>query len=332
MDSKQSKWVWTLGVIFALVLVGLSALAGEERLPEGKVAVVNGSVITRAAFERERSRIQQSLFSRGKPLSDTQRLQIDREALENLISRELLYQESQKRGVTVDETVTNEQLRKLKERFPSEDEFKSALTKANLSEAAIKSELKKAIAIQQFVDREFVRKTSVTEEESRAYYDSHPDLFKQPEQVRASHILIKVDPGADASQKAEARKKLEEIQESVHNGEDFSTLATERSEGPSRKRGGDLGYFGRGQMVKPFEEAAFALRPGEVSDIVETEFGYHLIKVFDKKPQTTLAYEGIEGKIKQYLKQDKVQKEVHRYVEELKKNAKVERFLTESPS
>jgi peptidyl-prolyl cis-trans isomerase C len=332
MHSQQSKWVWTLGVIFVLVLVGLSELSGEEQPPEGKVAVVNGSVITRAAFERERSRIQQRLVSRGKPLSDSQLLQIKKEALENLISRELLYQESQKRGVTIDETVINEQLRKLKERFPSEDEFKSALTKANLSEAAIKSEFRRAIAIQQFVDKEFVRKITITEEESKTYYDSHPDLFKQPEQVRASHILIKVGPGADTSQKAEARKKLEKIQGRVNNGEDFSALARERSEGPSSARGGDLGYFGRGKMVKPFEEAALALRPGEVSDIVETEFGYHLIKVFDKKPQTTIAYEKIEGKIKQYLKQDKVQKEVNRYVEKLKEDAKVERFLMESSS
>ena len=112
-------------------------------------------------------------------------------------------------------------------------------------------------------------------------------------------------------------------------GEEFAVLAKEFSEGPSSANGGDLGNFRRGQMVKPFEEAVFTLRPGEVSDIVETEFGYHLIKVIDKKPETTIAYEDIKDRLEQHLKQEKVQREVSLYVEKLKEKAKVERFLTE---
>jgi peptidyl-prolyl cis-trans isomerase C len=329
MEAKHNRWFWVFLVVLALALVGPSVLAGEKQPPESKVAVVNGSVITQADFDREMNRVQQRLFRMGKPPNDSQLSEIRKEVLENLINGELFYQESQKQGITVDEAAIDEQLNKLKERFPSDAEFKSALNKANLSEDAIKSELERGMTIQQFIDKQFVQKITVSDTESKAYYDSHPDLFKQPEQVRASHILIKVDSGAGESQKAEAHKKLEEIQEKAQKGEDFAALAREFSQGPSSARGGDLGYFRRGQMVKPFEEAAFALRPGEVSDIVETEFGYHLFKVIDKKPETTIAYKDIKDRLEQHLKQGKVQREISVYVEKLKEGAKVERFLTE---
>ena len=279
-------------------------------------------------MDREVSRVQQRLFRMGKPSSDSQLSEIKKEVLENLINRELFYQESQRQGIIVDEAAVNEQLRKLKERFPSEAEFKSALSKANLSEDALKSQFKRGMAIQRFIDKQFVQKITVSDKDSKAYYDSHPDLFKQPEQVRARHILIKVNPGGDESQKVEARKKMEKIQGRVQKGEDFAVLAKEFSEGPSSAKGGDLGYFERGKMVKPFEEAAFTLRPGEVSDIVETKFGYHLIKVMDKKPETTVAYEDIKDKLERHLKQEKVQRKLSLYVEKLKEKAKVERFLT----
>ena len=332
MEVKHNRWIWMFEAILALALLGSPALAGEKQPLEDRVAVVNGSVITRADFDREMNRVQQRLFRMGKPPSDSQLSGIKKQALENLINRELLYQESQNQGIAVDEAAINEQVRKLKERFSSEAEFKSALSKANLSEAAIKSQFKRGMVIQQFIDKQFVQKITVSDKESKAYYDSNPDSFKQPEQIRASHILIKVDPGAEELRKVEARKKLEKIQEKVQKGEDFAVIAKEFSEGPSSTKGGDLGYFGRGQRVKPFEEAAFTLRPGEVSDIVETEYGYHLIKVIDRKPETTIAYEDIKDRLEHHLKQEKVQRELSLYVERLKEKGKVERFLTDGPS
>jgi len=146
----------------------------------------------------------------------------------------------------------------------------------------------------------------------------------------ASHILIKVDSKADASKKAEARKKIEKIQKKVKKGEDFAALAKEFSEGPSGAKGGDLGYFKRGQMVKPFEDVAFALKPVEVSDIVETRFGYHLIKVIDKKPEKVIAFAEVKDKLQQYIKRQKIQGQVNQYIEELKGKAKIDRFLTET--
>jgi peptidyl-prolyl cis-trans isomerase C len=276
------------------------------------------------------SRVQQQLLHMGKHLKDSQIPGVKKEVLENLINRELLYQETQHKGIKIDEATINEQVMALKKRFPSEAEFKSALAKANLSETAIKTQIVRGLAIEQLIGTYVSKKVTVTGQEIKAFYENHPNLFKQPEQVRASHILIKVDPQADAGKRAKAQKKIKEILKKLQKGEDFATLAKTLSECPSKAKGGDLGYFSRGRMVKSFEDVAFALKPNEVSEIVETKFGYHLIKVVDKKPEMTTTFEDVKDKLGHYLKQQKVQKEVSSYVSELKEKANVERFLPES--
>ena len=177
------------------------------------------------------------------------------------------------------------------------------------------------------IDTKVANKIVITEEETKAYYTDNPQLFKKPAQVKASHILIKVEPTADDAKKAAAGKKIEEIQQKLKDGGEFAELAKEYSEGPSSTKGGDLGYFQRGQMVKAFEDTAFSMTANEISGRVETRFGYHLIKVYDKKPAQTLAYADVKNKIAQRLKQEKVEKDATRYVETLKKDAKVEKLL-----
>jgi len=329
MKTKHGRWFWALLVVLVFLSISLLALALENQPSKDKIAVVNGSVITQEDFDREMSRVQRQFLNMGKHLNDSQMPKIKKEVLENLIGFELLYQESQKKAIKIDEATINEQVMTLKKRFPSEAEFKSALTKVNLSEVAIKNQIARGLAIEQLIGTYVTKKDTVSDQEIKAFYESHPGLFKQPEQVRASHILIKVDPQANEVKRAEAQKKIKEIQQKLQKGEDFATLAKALSEGPSKAEGGDLGYFSRGRMVKSFEEAAFALRPNEVSDIVETKFGYHLIKVIEKRPETTTAFEDAKDKLGQYLKQQKAQKEVSIYVHELKEKAKVERFLTE---
>jgi peptidyl-prolyl cis-trans isomerase C len=167
----------------------------------------------------------------------------------------------------------------------------------------------------------------ITDEEGKTFYDTNPQLFQQPERVKASHILIKVDEGAAEEKKTEARKKIKEIQEKVQKGEDFAELAKTYSEGPSASRGGDLNFFARGQMVKPFEDVAFSLKPNETSDIVETKFGYHLIKVVDKQPAKKIAYADVKDRINKHLKDQKLRTERQLYFDKLKKGAKIEKFL-----
>jgi peptidyl-prolyl cis-trans isomerase C len=239
----------------------------------------------------------------------------------------LLYQESQKAGIKVKQEAIDSQLADVRKRFPSDDQFKSALAQLNMTEVEVRAQIGRGLAIRELIDEKIASKIAITEAQTKAYYDDNPEMFKQPEQVKASHILIKVESGAAEAQKTEARKKIESVQQKVKSGDDFAQLAKEYSEGPSKTRGGDLGYFRRGQMVKPFADAAFAMQKNEVSDIVETRFGYHLIKVYDKKPAQTLAYADVKERLTQRIKQEEIEKQTTQYISQLKKEAKIEKFI-----
>ena len=318
---------WRLLIVLALIILVSPAYAAESQSAEQKVAVVNGTVIKQAELDSEMSRYLARLQQTGRFPNELEINQIKKQVLENLIARELLYQESQKKGIKVDPKEIDEQLTALKGRFPSEAEFKNALSRMNLTEADLRFQFERDLAIRKLLDGQIGDKVAVSEKETRAYYDGNLETFKKPEQVRASHILIKVDPGADEAKKAEARTKIESLQTRLKKGEDFGALAKENSEGPSGPKGGDLGFFGRGQMVKPFEEAAFTMKPGQVSGMVETRFGYHLIMVTDRTPEGIHTYEEVKDRLEQYLKQQKVQAAIAEYVETLKAQAKIERFL-----
>jgi parvulin-like peptidyl-prolyl isomerase len=213
--------------------------------------------------------------------------------------------------------------------YDKKSEYKNILSKMNLTEDEVKMQIKRGLSINELIDQQIISKIAVTDEEGKAYYDENSQQFKQPEQIKASQILIKVDAKADEAKKTEARKKIEEVQQKLKNDGDFADLAKEYSEGPSSSKGGDLGYIRRGQMayLKPFGDAAFALKPNEVSDIVETRVGYHLIKVYDIKPERIPSYTELKDNINQRIKQEKIEKKAGQYLDKLKKEAKIERFI-----
>jgi peptidyl-prolyl cis-trans isomerase C len=313
--------------ILVIVLFFLPAMAADEKPSGENVAVVNGVVITRAQYDQELDVHLQRISRQGQQNSDDQMAALKKDILEGLIEREVLYQETRKAGIKVPDQKLNEQLAGIKKRFANEEEFTKSLAGMGLTEEDVRVQIQRGLAIRDLIDQEVANKVVIADKETKAYYTGNLQLFNQPEQVKASHILLKVEPTADDAKKAEAGKKIEEIQQKLKTGSDFAELAKEYSEGPSSVRGGDLGYFQRGQMVKPFEDAAFSMQVQEVSGRVETRFGYHLIKVDDKKPAQTLAYEDVKAKIAQRLKQQKVEKDATQYVENLRHNAKVEILL-----
>jgi peptidyl-prolyl cis-trans isomerase C len=312
-----------LGLLLAVAAAAPGFAQSESAAPE-TAAMVNGKPITRKALDREVKLFRGRSEREGRPITDLQVPILQRRILDHMIDQELLYQQSVKEGIQVTSDAVDEHYAGVVSRFPSESDFKKAIEQMDITEPEIKLQIQRGLAIQKLIDDLIVSKIVITESETRSYYDQNPEQFNQPEQVKASHILIKVAPDAEEAQKAEARKKIDAVRKKLDDGEAFDKMAREYSEGPSRDNGGDLGYFSRGQMVKPFEDAAFALEPGKVSGVVETPFGYHLIMVFDKKPGGMMAYADVKERLGQHLKQQKTQSEVETYLNGLKQGAKIE--------
>lgn len=177
----------------------------------------------------------------------------------------------------------------------------------------------------QYLQKEIIDKIILTEDKAKAYYKAHPDTFKSPEMVRARHILIKAESGASDEEKKKSKARAEELLQKLKKGEDFAKLAAEVSDDTGTKaKGGDLDFFPKGTMIPAFDEAAFSLKPGELSKVVETEYGYHIIKVEEKKEALLEPYEKIAEKVKDQALQEMRKAAATEFVEKALKNAKVE--------
>jgi peptidyl-prolyl cis-trans isomerase C len=175
-----------------------------------------------------------------------------------------------------------------------------------------------------YVQKEVIGKINLTDKDYEAYYNTHKKEFENPEMVRARHILVAVKPNATEDEKKAAKKKADELLDKAKKGEDFAKLASENSDDPgSKAKGGDLGFFTTGSMVGKFEQAAFGLKPGEMSDVVETEFGYHIIKCEERKAAEQQPYEAVKEQVKAKASQAIQQERLNAFLEKSMKDAKV---------
>lgn len=177
----------------------------------------------------------------------------------------------------------------------------------------------------EYVKRKATASFEITDKDIEHYYAAYKDKFKAPEAVRARHILVKIDKAATEDERKKLREKAEGILRKVKAGEDFSKIATELSDDPgSKANGGALGFLSRGRMVKPFEDVAFSLAPGEISGIVETDFGYHIIKVEERKASGWQTLDTVKEEIRKKLSEDFLLAKVKEVVEKMMKDAGAE--------
>lgn len=286
------------------------------------VARVNGEALSKADLEFE----VQALEARARrKVPADERDRVLRGVLDQMIGFRLLLQESKNRKVSVPDAELDAQMQQIRARFPTEEAFNAALTEQKLTVEKVRTQNRQEMAVTKLLQAEVEAKSAVTPADVEKAYRENPDAFKVPEQVRASHILIKVDEGADAAMKADALGRANSVLKSAKAGKDFAALAKEFSQDPgSAAQGGDLGFFPPGQMVGPFNDVAFSLRPGTISGIVETQFGYHIIKVVEKKPGRTVPLEEARTQIEQRLLDMNRQRHVAAFVKSLRDKAKVE--------
>jgi peptidyl-prolyl cis-trans isomerase C len=214
-----------------------------------------------------------------------------------------------------------------KGRFSSPSQFEEALKSSGVTESYLVDITRKDVVIGNYIETQIVPTIIVSDDEIKKFYDENRLRLAEEPQVKASHILIGVDTAATPEVKAKAKEKAEALLKELKAGKDFAEAAKANSTCPSKEQGGDLGFFGKGQMVPEFEKAAFALKPGELSEVVETQFGYHIIKLAEKKEAEPPKLEEIKDKIATYLKGQKTQKAVFDYVTKLRKESKVEVLL-----
>ena len=312
-------------VMMALFFLAPAIIIAADA-PAGQMASVNDTALLRQDLDREMKLVSLKLARQGRPVNAEQLKQYEGDIRETLINRTLLLQQAQSMGIEVKDSLVVKALDEFKAAFPNEKAYQNALADMGFTEEMLKGQMKNGLTIKTLIDKEVGQKVSVSDQQVRAFYDGNPNLFRKPEQVKASHILIQVPANAGTAKKAEALATIEALKTRIDNGENFATLAMENSEGPSKTKGGDLGFFGREQMVPPFSEAAFALQPGQMSDVVQTRFGYHLIRVTERQAAQTMAFNDVNEAISTRLRQEQEGKKIEAYLEKLKEHADIKRF------
>ena len=260
--------------------------------------------------------------------------QLRGQVLEQTIRRHLLDKKVREANIVITEEEVMSQITEIAaaQREPlSLEEFKQKMEQYGQNFENVKADVREGLARNKFMQAHWAGKIDVTEEDVRNYYDENPKQFEQDEQVRASHILIKpeltdpnVDPNTDPNEaKTIARTKTEDLLKQLKDGADFAELAKSHSTCPSAPNGGDLGFFPRGQTEPAFEDVAFELEIGQISEVVETEYGYHIIKAIDHKEASITTFDQAKDNIVMQLTQMKQSEIAEEYIESLKAGANI---------
>jgi peptidyl-prolyl cis-trans isomerase C len=285
------------------------------------LAHVNSENVTKADFDRLLRNVE---LTNGAPVPADRRDEIYRRVLDELVTYTLLKQEAKARNIIVTDAEVEEQLTAMRQAAKTEEAFKKALAARKMTLERLKTDARAEIAISKMMKAQVESTAEATDAEVRDYYDKNPDRFTRSEMVRASHILLRVDPNADEATKKQTRAKIDAVLKRARSGEDFGALAQQNSQDGSAPQGGDLGYFPKEKMVKEFADVAFAMKTGDISDVVPTQFGVHIIRVTDRKPAGTVPLDEVGPKVKQFLTEQKKQQQAQAFIAEVKQKAKIE--------
>ena len=290
------------------------------------VATVDGDKISKAQLDEVFDKAVQMTGVKAADLTSEQKMEGYRQLLDELITEKLVTKAAA--GFTVPQSEVDAQIAKIKAQFPSEEDFGKQLAQVGQSPEQLNDTIRKMLQQEQWLESQIAGKTEVTDEEAKQFYEANKAEFQQPDSVKASHILFlvsKEDSQEIVDKKLEAAKTAEAR---ARKGEDFGALAKELSEEPGAKEsGGDLGFFPKDRMVPEFSEVAFSQKVGDISDPVRTQFGWHVIKVTDKKAAGTVPYEEVKAQLITYLKAKKREEAAQTLLKSLRTSAQIENTL-----
>ena len=293
----------------------------SEQRPEDVLVEVDGSQLTRADAEKE---ISERLKAAARQLPpdrvQTMRPRMMAYVLDQFVIRTVLMHEAKRAGIKVSDEDIDKELAIIAEQLPPGVTIEQVMKESSAGEEHMRGEVVTKLTIDKLLaTRPDAAPAEIAEDDVDAFYEKHGDRLLLPENVHARHILITTAEEDDESARAAKREKAADLRQQLVDGADFKELAEANSDCPSKKMGGDLGRFKRGQMVPPFEEAAFSRKPGEIGPVVETKFGYHVIEVLEHTEASRVPRE----KVIQMMKADRQREKMAALVQELKDKSKI---------
>jgi peptidyl-prolyl cis-trans isomerase C len=282
------------------------------------VARVNGLDVPKSDFDRL---VKQMEMQAGQPVPPNRRDEVYRAVLEQLVTYTALVHETKARKIDVTpaeaKQVSDAKIAELRQQIPDPKAFNKALADRNMTLERLRADIRNDIAINKMMQAEVANAPAVSDADVREFYDKNPNEFSG---LRASHILIR-PTGFDEDSKKKAKAQAEDILKQAKAGGDFAELARKHSADGSAQQGGDLGFFTKGSMVPAFADAAFALKPGEISNVVETQFGFHIIKAVERKD---VPMEEATTKIREFLTAKRRDERQQAFVSEVKNRSRIE--------
>lgn len=316
------------------------------------VVTVNGKAITKGEYEKAFNAVaDNSMFAKmgvnlKKDPDSFMHLMVKERVINELIIKELLEQELDKKRITVSKADMEEQLKTIIDKVGSKEKFNQLLKDNGVSPTQFKKDLEEEVRIQKLIETLSV--ISISDNDALRFYKDNQDKFKNPDKVRASHILVSANAEeisarlstkdtdkklSDTELKAETEKEMAKLKEKAKkilaevkkDPKSFAKIAKAESDDTlSAKQGGDLGFFGFGDMVEPFAVVSFSMKPNTISDVVQTPYGYHIIMVTDRVKAGVEPFNNVKEEIKDYLTTEAKVKSLQQYIETLKNNAKIE--------
>ena len=291
-----------------------------------KIAKVNGFEVNKQAVGFELDRLVRFYMSHGMSMQEIKDnlAKLQEKALDQAIGARLLLERSQQLDVPVTVADIDAEIAKVIEQVGGEDNFKKALAAQNISEDDFRKELEKGARVNKLVEQACTGVEEPTEQDVTDFYEAHKSEYVTEPKVLCQHILVKVEENSTSDEKSAAFEKILAIKERIAAGGNFAEEAEKNSDCPSGREGGSLGWFGPGMMVPEFDKVAFEMKKGEVSGVVTTQFGYHIIYKADEQPGGQQTLVDVHDQIKDLLRHEARGKAVDAFVAELRDKAEIE--------
>lgn len=309
----------------AALAFGAWGLAEAQAVNPGVAARVNGAEISNETWQRNYREYLRENNVNIVTSRDPEKLEDMRfEALDLLIEQELVWQAAKAQGVVAPDELVDASIEELLGSFPDADAFSRRITTEGYTEESYREHVRRLLSAQRYLDGVRMAAGEVSDEELEQFYQDNKIRLTYPEEVRVRHVLLTWKPMGTADDRGAIRRQMEGILAEARGGADFAELARTRSEDSTAKNGGDTGFFHRGQMVPAFEDVAFSLKPGEISDMVETPFGVHILTLVDRREAELLPLDEVREKLRDYVSREKMKQAADDEVARLRGEAEIQ--------